>query len=1183
VVWNLGKRPGSKNNAMEVSARYNNTNLSGSPAIFYASATVGDPKLILMVSDTSRFTGITTNMLPEPLKVRITDEFKNPIANHSVVFTVMSSVAADGGSLDGATNKTVTKLTDSNGLASVQFYLGRNAGYKINRVEADAEYNGLKLTGAPLPFLISGAPSNAENLLLSTGDGQIGTVGKFLANELAVMARDVYNNPVKGHPIQFRILVGASDHAALGADTLLTKVVETGSDGIARVKWRLGRTAGADRNVVEVTSTNGTTPLRNSPIRFTANALPDVTDGVRSKIAAVDAAVSADGISRATIKVSLRDKYENPVAGKYVTLLSSDLTTIITQPLNTTDVNGDAVGFAASTKAGSKWIRARDVNNNVSIADSVRVTFLPLAAYEIARTNSQDGDGQTRNVSTALPLPLRVVVRDRFGNPIAGHPVTFMPTQGGGAMIDPQVISTDSAGIAQARFKLGSAAGINVVEARAVKSDGSGQALSNSPVRFTESAVVPSPSRLVIIAGDQQSAAPQQPLPQPFKVQLEDINGWPVATVQVKFSPLVNNGAITSTNPVLTDMYGQATAQAVAGTGNGTSLFSAGLPNYSAISAVTFTAYTLPGAASKIVYQMGGDQTGTVGRTLYTPLAVRIEDSFGNTVSGVPVTFLVVDDGTIEGKGTLDNGTTMMTVTSNPQGIASANYTLGTRTGLNKVRASAVNLNPPFVEFEAHGQADYPYTMEKIESEPLHGEVGKRMVYPIQVLVKDRYGNPASGGTINFVVVPGSGSIDGPNLVTSNSSGIARAYWILGKQGRNEALATASLPSGSPTVTFEARGDNEPYPELSVASEYTLYEGQQLCFPVLATDRDGDQLYYSASNLPEGATFEVDGSNIYHFCWTPTYEQGGQTYYPRFTVLDSDGGIDIDSVKIVVTNENRAPRLVSWEPASESFKIPPLASQTFYIQVEDPDNDPIYYTWRLNGQVVGSSSSYTFDSRYYPLGNNYVIMVEYGDATHTATKVWSIITAVELKSFTCASVAYQGITLSWQTASETDNMGFNVLRSRTEKGTYEKINPDLISPRMDGQYNWVDKSAKAGERWYYKLEDISRSGLATQHGPVSADMPVPTRFELAQNYPNPFNPVTNIRYQLPADGKVTLQIFNTNGQLIRTLVDGEVPAGYHQIVWDSCNDSGSRVVSGIYYYRIIANGTSVTKKMALLK
>ena len=1034
-----------------------------------------------------------------------------------------------------------------------------------------------------MQFLVSGTPTNATNILLASGSGQSGTVGRFLANDLAVMARDQYGNPVKGHPIQFRILVGASDHAALGADTLLTKVVETGSDGIARVQWRLGRTAGADRNVVEASSTNGTVALEGSPVRFTAVSQPDVTDGVRSKIAAVDAAVSADGISRATIKVSLRDKYENPVTGKYVTLLSSDLSTIITQPLNTTDVNGDAVGYAASTKASSKWIRARDVNNNVSIADSVKVTFLPLAAYEIARTNSQDGDGQTRNVGTALPLPLRVVVRDRFGNPIAGHPVTFMPTQGGGTMIDPQVILTDSAGIAQARFKLGSAAGINVVEARAARSDGSGQALSNSPVRFTESALVPSPSRLVIVSGDRQDAEPQKSLPQPFKVQLEDINGWPVAAVQVKFSPLVNNGAITSTNPVLTDMYGQATAQAVAGTGFGTNLFSAGLPNYPAISAVTFTVTTLSGPASKIVYQMGGDQTGTVGRTLYTPLAVRVEDNYGNTVAGVQVTFLVVDDGTVEGKGTLDNGATMMTVTSNPQGIASVNYTLGTRTGLNKVRASAFNLTPAFIEFQTHGQADYPYTMEKVESVPLHGQVSKRMVFPIQVLVKDRYGNPAGGGTINFVVVPGSGSIDGPNLVTSNANGLACAYWILGKQGKNEALATASLPSGSPTVTFEARGDIEPYPELNTVSEYNVYEGQQFCLPVIATDADGDQLYYSASNLPEGATFEVDGSNIYYFCWTPNYEQGGQTYYPVFTVLDSDGGIDIDSVKIVVTNENRAPRLVSWEPVSDYLKIPPLASRTFYVQVEDPDNDTIYYTWRLNGQVVGSSSSYTFDSRYYPFGNNYVIMVEYGDATHSATRVWSAVTAVELKSFTCASAAYQGIILSWQTASETDNMGFNVLRSRTEKGTYEKVNPDLISPRIDGQYTWADKSAKAGERWYYKLEDISRSGLATQHGPVSADMPVPTRFELAQNYPNPFNPVTNIRYQLPADGKVTLQIFNTNGQLIRTLVDGEVPAGYHQIVWDSCNDSGSRVVSGVYYYRIIANGMSVTKKMALLK
>jgi hypothetical protein len=1182
VYWILGKRPGSKNNAMEVSARYNNTNLTNSPFIFYASAVVGDPKLMHMVSDTANFTGRIGNMLPELLKVRVTDEFKNPIANHSVTFTVMSKVEANGGSLDGTVNTTTTKNTDSNGLVSAQFYLGMNAGNKINRIEASAEYSGLKLTGSPIVFLISGTHTNAENLALAGGDGQTGTVGRFLGTELAVLARDVYNNPVKGHPIQFRIIVGASDFAALGTDTLLTKVVETGADGIARVKWRLGRTAGMDRNVVEATSTNGTAALRNSPIRFTAISTPDMTDGKRSKILAVDAVVNADGQTKASIKVSLRDKYENPVTGKYVTLLSNDATTFITQPLSTTDVNGDAVGFATSTKAGKKWIKARDVNNNISIADSVMVTFLPLGAYEIARPGSNDGDAQTRNVGTALPLPLRVVVRDRNGNPIANHAVTFVPTQGGGTMIDPQVVYTDSTGVAQARYKLGSTAGVNFVEARAVKSDGSGTALSNSPVRFTEVAVVPSPAKLVIVSGDNQSAAPGRQLPQLFKVQLEDVSGWPVANVQVKFSVLVNNGAITSTNPVLTDMYGQATAQAVAGTGQGNTLYSAGLPAYGAIGAVTFTATTLPGSASKIVYLSGGDQTGTVGRTLYTPLSVQVEDDYGNAVPNWPVMFTVVDDGTVDGKGTLDGGMTTLSVTSNSQGITSASYTLGTRAGVNKVRASAVNLNPAYIEFEVYGEADYAYTMDKVET-TLYGQVADTMKFPIQVLVKDRYDNPARGGTVSFVVVPGSGSIAGPSLVTSGANGLASARWVLGKQGTNEALATASLPSGSPTVRFYARGDIQNYPKFSILSSYTIDENEQLRFSVIATDKDGDQIYYSANNLPDGATFEIDGSNIYWFTWTPNFDQGGQTYVPVFTAQDNQGGIDIDSVRIIVTNENRAPRVVATEPAAEVMSIKWGMAQTFSVQVEDPDNDPVYYTWKVLNQSVSSSSSYTFDSRYYPMGS-YVISLDIYDATHTINKTWLItVTSVELKSFTCSSVAYQGITLTWATTSENDNMGFNILRSRSEKAAFEKINSELIAPRPDGQYSWIDNTAKAGERYYYKLEDISRSGQATQHGPVSADMPVPQQFDLAQNYPNPFNPVTNIRFQLPAAGKVLLQVFNTNGQLIRTLVDGEVAAGYHQILWDARNDAGAQVVTGVYYYRILTHGMSVTKKMALLK
>lgn len=1189
VSWTLGKRPGTKNNALEVAARHNSVNLLNSPFIFYASAMVGSPRLILMASDTTKFTGIIGNQLSERLKARVTDQFKNPIANHSVTFEVMSKNEANGGSLDGATDVKKSLFTDSNGLVSVQFTLGKNSGNKINRVEARAEHNGAALSGSPVVYLISAAPSNAYSInYVDAGDkNRTGTVGKYVQNELKVIAYDRYGNVVKGHPIQFRVLVGASDNAALGADTLLTKVVDTGVDGIARVSWRLGRKAGADRNVVEASSSNGTTALENSPLQFVAVATPDITDGKRSTIQAVDAVVNADGVSKATIKVSLKDRYDNAVTGKYVTLLPGDPTSAmsITQPLNTTDVNGDAIGYVSSTKAGRKWIEARDVNSGVNVADSVAVTFLALPAYEIARTGVNDGDAQTRNIGTALPLPLRVMVRDMFGNPIAGHPVTFVPTQGGGSMLDPQVMYTDSTGIASARYRLGNQAGVNFVEARASKGDGS--ALNNSPVRFTEIGVKSQPSRLVIVDGENQKAAPGQQLSELLRVKLVDINGYPIYGETVRFGVLVNNGAITSNNPVVTDMEGMASAQATSGTQSGSTLFSAYLPSYSAISAVTFTVSTeiTPDRARKLVYVSGSDQTGTVGRTLYNPLAVRVEDAYGNAVSNVPVSFLVVDDASTKGKGTLDGGRTTLSVLSDAQGIAMASYTLGTNAGLNKVRASGTNLQPTFIEFLVTGSADYPYCMEKMENPNLYGQVGKRMVFPIQILVKDQYGNPARGGLISFVVVPGSGNIDGSAIVTSDASGIASAYWVLGKQGTNEALATASMPCGAPMARFYARGDVQNYPEFALVNSYTINEGEQLCFDVKATDIDGDQVYYSSSNLPEGASFEMDINNVYRFCWTPTYEQGGHTFTPVFTAQDNRGGIDIDSVKIQVVNDNRAPRIVTSDPTADFVNMTWGQTKTFTIQAEDPDNDQIYYSWKVNDQVVSSATSFVFDTRYYQLGN-YIINVDIYDIEHKINKVWvAFVTSVsvEMKSFSALPTDFDGVTVKWATASESDNLGFNVLRSRQENGTYDKINREIIAARPDGIYSYSDQSVKAGERYFYKLEDISRDGQITLHGPVSAQVLAPETFELSQNYPNPFNPTTTIRFQLPSEGKVLLQIFNTNGQLIRTLVDAQVRVGFHQAVWDGKNDSGIPVVTGVYYYRIIANGTVMTKKMALLK
>ncbi|MCH8928105.1 MAG: T9SS type A sorting domain-containing protein [Candidatus Marinimicrobia bacterium] len=89
---------------------------------------------------------------------------------------------------------------------------------------------------------------------------------------------------------------------------------------------------------------------------------------------------------------------------------------------------------------------------------------------------------------------------------------------------------------------------------------------------------------------------------------------------------------------------------------------------------------------------------------------------------------------------------------------------------------------------------------------------------------------------------------------------------------------------------------------------------------------------------------------------------------------------------------------------------------------------------------------------------------------------------------------------------------------------------------------------------------------------------LPTGYVLHSNFPNPFNPVTTLKYSLPVPGKVVLTIFDLRGREIERLVNNELSAGVHTIVWDASN-----VASGVYFYRLQANDFTQTKKMALLK
>jgi subtilisin family serine protease len=100
---------------------------------------------------------------------------------------------------------------------------------------------------------------------------------------------------------------------------------------------------------------------------------------------------------------------------------------------------------------------------------------------------------------------------------------------------------------------------------------------------------------------------------------------------------------------------------------------------------------------------------------------------------------------------------------------------------------------------------------------------------------------------------------------------------------------------------------------------------------------------------------------------------------------------------------------------------------------------------------------------------------------------------------------------------------------------------------------------------------------------ADADQAIPNVFSLAQNFPNPFNPITDISFGLPSAGNVLVDIYDIMGRKVKTLVKDYRPAGLYRVVWDSSNDHGDKVASGIYLYKLSSGDKVITKKMVMLK
>ena len=335
----------------------------------------------------------------------------------------------------------------------------------------------------------------------------------------------------------------------------------------------------------------------------------------------------------------------------------------------------DGSGRAQSTLTLGRRIGTTTVTVSAP-GDSVTFT-----ATAIARTPPKpppmnrlliiSGKNQTGLVGERLAEPFAVRVRDHDNRPLGDVPVTFAVTAGGGTL-STTTTKTDVSGRAASTLTLGTEPGTNTV---AVSASG----ISDVRIFSAEATLPPPvPTDLSIVSGNNQTGEIDEPLANPFVVEVRDQYNDPMPGAAVTFSVTGGGGTLSSTTG-LTDINGRAESVLILGSEPGTNTVEVSVAEI--FQAEIFRAEAtrpppIPTAPSVVSSE---DQEGLTGETLTDPLVVQVHDQYGDPISGVTVTFIVtVGDGIVSDT----------TVTTDANGQAETTLTLGNAPGTNTVEAS---------------------------------------------------------------------------------------------------------------------------------------------------------------------------------------------------------------------------------------------------------------------------------------------------------------------------------------------------------------------------------------------------------------------------------------------------------------------------------------------------------------
>ncbi len=226
----------------------------------------------------------------------------------------------------------------------------------------------------------------------------------------------------------------------------------------------------------------------------------------------------------------------------------------------------------------------------------------------------------------------------------------------------------------------------------------------------------------------------------------------------------------------------------------------------------------------------------------------------------------------------------------------------------------------------------------------------------------------------------------------------------------------------------------------------------------------------------------------------------------------------------------------------------------------------------MKTQTTYTDAEWGFGTIWEMIGTNYPRLINIPEGA----------LPVELMTFT-AALHGKSVELKWNTATEVNNVGFEVERKIINNEQLTMNNWSKIgfvegngTTHAQHAYSFVD--ANAVGKTSYRLKQIDRDGKFEYSNVVEVTVSGITSFGLDQNYPNPFNPTTTISYQLSSNSFTTLKVYDAIGREVASLVNEMKEAGTYSATFD-----GSKLSSGIYFYILRSGNFTLTKKLTLMK